>query len=107
MSKLLIIGRNNWADEIDLAFFIVLDSDEWEELKKNTQKSFKQNGSITIYIGTNEEIEFDSYDQWLRQFKVKEISEDEAKFLRTHFEQDWGFGAGHSLISGPAERLHE
>jgi hypothetical protein len=110
MSKVLIIGNTNYADEFDLDFFHVVEADEWEEIKKITAKYFEKVGDTEqeVYFGTNEQIIFCGYNDWLRSFKVKELSDEEAATLKKLFEcGEYGFGTGSGVIDFALERIGE
>ena len=71
MSKLLIRYKDNWADEMDLRGLAVITYQNWEVIKTIAQKFFsKKIGGWTYYVGTNEDIKFESYEDWLCRFKV-------------------------------------
>lgn len=100
---LLITGTPNWADEITFQFFCLMPESHWEKIKKTVEKEFKEN-PITIYVGTNQEIEVDNYKEWLRNIKVREISPEESAVLANLFPSSgyWKctvFGAGSQYIT--------
>jgi hypothetical protein len=72
---------SNYADEFDLSGFIVMTGIEWELHKQAAQKRFTEEGAIEKYFGTNEALIFEGFDEYLRCFKVKEISEEEYQLL--------------------------
>lgn len=85
MSKLLVFCDSNWADEMDLNGFKVVDQQEWEEHKKTIKEKFDKCDSGTGYegvaqscVGTNEEIYYESYNDWEEQFKEISITNEEA-----------------------------
>lgn len=106
MSKVLVICNSNWADEIDLNGFKILEKDEWKAIKAEKKKWFdalvaieekrvndiKAKGGYafasevgTICVGTNEYVHYSDYESWKEQFTEKDISDDEAKLLNKLF----------------------
>lgn len=94
----LVKFSDNWADEMDVDGFRVFVLEDWELIKTRMAKVFeKGRGSCSFGIGTNEEIEYSSYADWLSSFSVSSISESEALFLRKHFPQYDSF-AGQGFV---------
>jgi hypothetical protein len=107
MSKLLVTYSGNWADEMDLDGFCLIDADEWKAKKKRLRAWFapkekadkeaaeqaKASGSyyysrdehLTISVGTNEEVHYGSYDSWLGDFKERKLTEEEAATIKKLF----------------------
>lgn len=75
----LIKYNDNYADEFDVEGFLILTDEEWENQLHISKLVFDTLGSVEIYFGTNEFIEYDSFDEWLNTFKVKDISDELAK----------------------------
>lgn len=70
MSKMLITYSDNWTDEMDLDGLFVCSSDEWEKYKETVKKYFESNDSYTYYVGTNEEIEYNTAKELLSTFEI-------------------------------------
>ncbi len=105
MSHVLLIGNNNWSDEIELDFFAAMPVERWESLQERTKKAFEAGIRNEFYIGTNEAVELNSYKEWRKQFTVKQISPEEYSMIKNLFgSKSNGFGAGDGLIFGPSER---
>ena len=82
MSKVLVIFKGDWADEMDIEGFDIISKEEWEYKKlelKHTQ--FPQQ----IGIGSNQELDYDSSKEYLSDFKVQEISDEEEAIIRKLF----------------------
>jgi hypothetical protein len=88
MKKLLVKFDSNWADEMDIDGFMVMTQDEWDQYKAHTKKFFEQLGerSWSFGIGTNEEIEYESHDEFIRELKVEEITDVEYESLAHLFK---------------------
>lgn len=96
MSKVLIKHKDNWADEIDLEGFSIMESDAWNKRKEDISNMTKP---FTVYVGTNEEIDYKNGNAFLRTLTVKEITDTEFNFLKTNF----GIEFGHCPIDNLCE----
>lgn len=94
MKFLLIKASICWADEFDCEVFGVFTDKEWKDICKKTKKTFEENGQIEVAFGTNQCLEFSSYEDWLCHFKKTEITGLEAKFLKDNFGNMYGTGSG-------------
>jgi hypothetical protein len=56
-THVLVKWDTNWADEMDIAGFAIMERKTWNEYKENLRK---KKHPFSICIGTNEEIEYDS-----------------------------------------------
>lgn len=85
MTKFLVIFRDDWADEIDIRGFEVVEKDWWEKYQeKFPDKKFSD------YVGSNEEIEYSGKKDYFSHFTVTELTEDEAKALKKFFPGGFG-----------------
>lgn len=111
MSKYILAKADvDWADEFSCVCFEVSTKDAWEAYAEEVKKAFaKTSRGVEIYFGTNEAMEIDSADEWFRNIKTQEITEDEANFLRKAFAPSytkkgapfsWGTGSGYFDILG-------
>lgn len=75
--------EDNWADEMNIEGFMVMNSQELENWKSRIPKKYRFN------LGTNEEIEYDSKKEFLNTIKINSISVEEARFLYGHFGSDY------------------
>ena len=82
MSKVLVKWSDNWADEMDLEGFAVMESQEWKDIKKKFEK---HDHGFDISVGTNEDIDYSDGKDFLRHIETKNISDDEAKMLKKLF----------------------
>jgi hypothetical protein len=85
--KVLLQWDTNWADEMDINGFAIMDKSEWEDYKK----MLKNKERFYIYIGTNEEIDYNNGNELLKEISVKNISDDEVKTIRKFFGSEGGF----------------
>jgi hypothetical protein len=81
--KLLIKYADNWSDEIDLEGHYVCTEEEWASYQLAIKKHFDEGGveSLHYWIGTNEEIEYESAEQVFAAFDVKKISDMDSAVL--------------------------
>ena len=94
--KLLIKFEADWADEMTIYGFGIMTDEQWAwknlELK-HTQ--FPQE----VDFGTNESEVYETLDEYLRNFKITEISDEEAMVINKLFRSDYGQFA---IIEGDA-----
>lgn len=101
--KMLIVRTEyNWADEMDFPGWEIMSERDLEDAKKKVKKYFDNGGApFEICVGTNEEIEFESYDDvfgW--GFEVEEISASDAEVINRVF----GRRGGNITLSEPISR---
>lgn len=97
---ILVKFDDNWADEMDVSGFRLYDNiDAW----KKTIDEFKEEHEITdedetnyfeVNFGTNEFIEYESLDEFLNNFEVLEISDEDAAVIETVFPEASSYGYG-------------
>lgn len=75
MSHILVKVRADYADEFYCKFFKVFTAHAWEEWKKDAAKNFQPNAEH--YFGTNEFLSWSSFEEFMRNVTVIEISQDE------------------------------
>jgi hypothetical protein len=88
MNKYMLTKLNtNWADEMDLAGFAVVTLEEWAGFVKMVKSFFKgDDRTFTFYVGTNEEIEFESAEGILEEITTTPITTEEKELLYSLFE---------------------
>jgi len=112
MSKVLIICDSNWADEMDLDGFKVMEKQKWESHKEKVKAWFSvkeeaENKRVeeekakkgygwhreiaSIGVGTNEDVHYTSYEDWLSQFKEQSITDEEAEVIIRLFNLSFTF----------------
>ena len=97
MSKLLVIFKDYWADEMEIEGFDILTKEEWEYKKLELQHTqFPQE----VGLGTNESNDYESAEQFLSMFKAVPISDKEEKIFRGIFG-NYHFGT-FPMIEGEA-----
>lgn len=87
MKYILAVWNCNWADEFDTEGFLVITDENWNKfVEALTDKDCKQE----FYFGTNEALEFEDKNDYLRHFEVKEISAEEAETITKHLGKQYG-----------------
>lgn len=81
----LLIFKCDYSDEFDVYGFEVVTDETWEKYKETIQNMKYPH---EVYFGTNEELIFEDVNDYMRNIKVKDISEAEAevfgKFFRNY-----------------------
>jgi len=96
---LLIKFEGNWADEMDIYGFTIMTVKQWE-YKKNEIRHTPL--PIEVCFGTNESEEYETHEEYLRNFKVIEITKAEVKVLKKLFLFNLSDYGNFSLIEGEA-----
>ena len=87
----LVKYNSNWADEMDIEGFKLFTDKRWKEYQKRFEEYFVENIFYNFYIGTNEEIEYESFVKFMKDFEVIEITDKEAKTIKKFFDKTSGF----------------
>ena len=74
MTHLLVKTSNNWADEIDTEGFAIFTKEAYFSHLKQAEDAFAGDQEIELYIGTNEEINFPDYKDYVKQIEVQELN---------------------------------
>lgn len=80
-NHLLIKTQNNWADEIDTEGFAIFTKEAYFSHLKQAEDAFAGDQEITIYVGTNEDIQFPDYKDYVAQIEVQEVNFTEVLIL--------------------------
>ncbi len=87
---LLVKVYDDWADEISTEGFFISTQEELDETYKAIKDYFKENNSLTYYIGTNEEITHECYEDVVGCFITQEITKQEYTTLKKLFCGSFG-----------------
>jgi hypothetical protein len=87
MSKVLVKWSGNWADEMNVEGFVIMDDSEWKEYQETAKKV---NSPFSISVGTNEDIEYPNGTALLENIKAKKLTTDEAKTIVKFFGEYGG-----------------
>lgn len=80
--------EDNWAEEADFSGFAIMSDMEKERHQEGIKRAYKNGG--TICFGTNEDNEYDSYEEVCATFKFKEITEEEYLTIKKLFGKTFG-----------------
>jgi len=107
MDKYVLITHDeDWADEFNATGFHVMTEKEWDEHKVRAKKIFddqpyvkdwqdnRHPRPVEYYFGTNEFLEWDTYDRWLEDIKVTKLTDALAATLRSLFKPWMRYGFG-------------
>lgn len=109
MSKVLVKFKENYADEFDVYGFKILEKNKWNEKlefakdifdkldvrNKEKQKlsqakmtgyRYHDTEQIEVYFGTNEQVMFSSYEDYLNAFTVIDIPDSDVEIFKLYFK---------------------
>lgn len=87
MSKLFVKYNDNWADEMDITGFVIITKENWNAMKEEVRGFLDKKMGWEYGVGTNEQIEYSSFEDWSRAFTVTELSDAEAATLIDVFKR--------------------
>lgn len=92
MEYVLVKTDYNWADEADFPSFVIMDKEELEKDRRLVSAYFKHEDSyaISVGVGTNEEIEFESYADVFGGADIESLSENEATIIKDKLGTSFG-----------------
>ena len=91
--KKLVKFNTDWADEMTIEGFEVFTDEEWQAYKDGVEAAFKETDYHEVYFGTNEFNGYGSAEEFLGEFTVTEITEEEAFTLGKLFKPSfYGYG---------------
>lgn len=88
---LLITYHGDWADEMDVHGFFLTTQTRWNNYVEGVREHFENNSEHSYYVGTNEEIIYESAEMVLNDYDVKEISSEDAEVIKKYFGKGYGF----------------
>lgn len=88
MKYYLCTYDDNWADEMDITGFCVVDEEGKEAMIRGIKVTYKDGGSISF--GTNEDNEYDDADDVLATVSFKQISKAEYNTINRLFGGSFG-----------------
>lgn len=96
MKHFLVKESGNWADEFDLAGFMIFKKESLSDLKKSLIDG--REFPCEIYFGTNEAQEYSNEKEFFADLTIKEITEEEYKFLKKLFPGCDSYAFGTTAI---------
>lgn len=73
--------EDNWADEFDVRGWQLFTSEDWQEFRKD----FDVDSEFTVYVGSNQYIDYDEARDVLNQIQLFEVTEDEFNTIKRIF----------------------
>lgn len=113
MSKKLFKFSSNWADEMDVYSYAIVDTKEslWADYKKimdvPKDKRDEEGNWVCIGVGSNEELEYDTVQELLDEISVKNLTDEEASIITKKLGKEWGNPSIDYLIEAASEALFE
>lgn len=78
MKRYLVKYKDNWADEMDIVGGIIMTEAEYKDYMKVAEIAFREEGDfITFGVGSNEEITYDTFEDFAKTITVFELTEEE------------------------------
>lgn len=88
MKYFLVIESDCYADEFDLSAFAIYSSLSEEYLKMEIKIALEEGHGkfpLELYFGTNEPMEYESFESLMKSLSIKEISKQEKINLENFF----------------------
>lgn len=86
----LVTFNYNWAYEIDFEGFALLNEQKCKNLENAIDKYFKNNATVNLYFGSNEDGEF-TKDDILDGMTISDITDTEYNTLYNLFGNKFGY----------------
>ena len=84
----LVKWDSNWADEMDVEGFLITSKSSADSFKKQLKD---YDSSFEVCVGTNEDIEYGSGKELIKELTFKKITEEEATIIRKFFGNSGGY----------------
>ena len=106
MNYYMLTWKANWADEMDVNGFIILNEKEYEKFIKNSKKAsrmsvvigLKSRNSFEVGVGSDEYIYYDNTDELFNSIFVEKITEEEYEVFKNHNLISFGETGGIKII---------
>lgn len=82
--KYIVRYSGNWADEMDLEGFSLMDGEELNKYIETAKKFFATGDTYSFYVGTNEEVEYESLEDFLNDFTATAICDADHAVFQEH-----------------------
>jgi hypothetical protein len=87
--KVLVVFNGDWADEMDVVGFDVWELEKWDAYVKSVYAYEWDWARHSLSVGSNQEIYWKDADDYINDFKVFLITDEDITKLRTWFG-GWG-----------------
>ncbi len=78
----------NWADEMGISGFIIITQEEWNNYKNKVESQVE---GITMYIGSNEWIDYSYGSELLEEITVNFLTDIEVSTITSKIGVSFGF----------------
>jgi hypothetical protein len=103
--KVIVFYDTNWADEMDISGFQIMDQDKWNDFKTKVAACKKR---MFVGFGTNEDNEYSEGKHLLAELTAKKISAEEIKVLNKLFGPNIvTYGYGHTSFMNVLESVED
>jgi len=90
-THVIIMFSDDWADEFDVDGFMVMSKGEYSaNYLAPIAEHFKDYGSWEYGFGTNEVLEYENFDEFMKRLDIIEISEKHAEIINLYFGGKFG-----------------
>ena len=86
MSKLLVIMNADFADEFNVEGFSIMTQKQFDFMLASAEKAIKEEECLKVCFGTNESLIWEDPDSFKRDFKTKEITDEEEAIIKKLFD---------------------
>jgi len=86
----LVIVSADYADEFNVCQSYVMTKDEYDQAVETSRKNLEGKRYTEIYFGTNEAIEVDGFDDYMRNISVKSITKEDYDAYLRMFDGEFG-----------------
>ena len=91
---LFVKYQDNWADEMDVIGGAIMSEEQYAKYISAAKTAFKKHSMIEFVVGSNEWVEYSSYESFISALTVYTITEQEEQTLRKFVTNGWdSFGA--------------
>lgn len=89
MNYVIVKFDSDWADEFQVSGFRIMPRAIWVAHEKEAREKFGER-SRTVYFGANEFFEYESAEDYLRNFHVVEAAQEDVETVQRIFGRDFG-----------------
>lgn len=85
--RVLVRYDDNWSDEMDISGFVIFKSNQdWESFLEEAKVFFEEHPEgYTYYVGTNEEIHFENFEDYESRLTAHGLSDEAFKDMKEIF----------------------
>lgn len=91
----LVKWSDDWADEMIIVGLTIMSESQLKAFRSQYEKWFDYNSALEFFCGTNEQIDYSSYTEFMKAFDIVALTDIEAHVLSNtiiYEESDGVFG---------------